>query len=95
LFEFRLFERWKFDGEEWVWVSGSNTSNQNGVYGEKGIPDSSNIPGGRYGIMSGWIMLEICGCSVGVDIPPIALLMVMQYGCKLYVLLTTIILKDL
>jgi hypothetical protein len=38
---------WKFDGEEWVWAAGTNASNQNGVYGENGIPDSNNIPGGR------------------------------------------------
>jgi hypothetical protein len=40
---------WKFDGEEWVWVSGSNSSNRYGIYGVKGVPDSNNIPGGRYG----------------------------------------------
>jgi hypothetical protein len=34
-----------FDGEEWVWMSVSNQTDQNGVYGVKGIPD--NIPGGR------------------------------------------------
>jgi hypothetical protein len=43
---------WQFDGEEWVWVSGSNEKNKKGVYGEKGIPDSKNIPGGRYQAMS-------------------------------------------
>lgn len=31
----------------WVWVSGSNLSNQLGIYGTKGIPSVSNIPGGR------------------------------------------------
>jgi hypothetical protein len=49
-----LNDLWKFESEEWVWVSGSNTTNQNGIYGEKGIPDSSNVPGGRYHSVS-WI----------------------------------------
>jgi hypothetical protein len=35
-------------------MSGSNTTNQNGVYGVMGIPDSNNIPSGRYGAVS-WI----------------------------------------
>jgi hypothetical protein len=43
-----LNDLWKFDGEEWVWISGSNTTNQYGVYGQKSIPDSNNIPGARY-----------------------------------------------
>jgi hypothetical protein len=43
---------WKFDGEGWVWMSGSNQPNQKGVYGEKGVPDSNNIPGGRSGAVS-------------------------------------------
>jgi hypothetical protein len=47
-----LNDLWKFDGEEWVWVSGSNEMNQNGIYGEKGIPNSNNIPGGRDGAVS-------------------------------------------
>jgi hypothetical protein len=29
-------------------VSGSNVLNQTGIYGEKGVPDSNNIPGGRH-----------------------------------------------
>jgi hypothetical protein len=32
-----LNDPWKFDGEEWVWVSGSNQKDQNGIYGEKGV----------------------------------------------------------
>jgi hypothetical protein len=43
---------WKFDGEGWLWMSGSNQINQNGVYGEKGIANSNNIPSGRYGALS-------------------------------------------
>ena len=37
----------------WTWISGSITNNNLGVYGEKGHPNSSNIPGGR-GFASGW-----------------------------------------
>jgi hypothetical protein len=29
-------------------MSGTNGINQNGIYGEKGIPNSNNFPGGRY-----------------------------------------------
>jgi hypothetical protein len=38
---------WQFDGQEWTWVSGNDQPNQEGVYGEKGVPDSNNVPGGR------------------------------------------------
>ncbi|UCE99839.1 MAG: hypothetical protein JSV82_01885, partial [Planctomycetota bacterium] len=42
-----LNDLWKFDGTNWTWVSGPNTTNQNGVYGTKGEPNSLNIPGAR------------------------------------------------
>ena len=38
---------WKFDGTNWAWISGSNTSQQAGVYGTKGVGASGNIPGAR------------------------------------------------
>lgn len=38
---------WKFDGNNWTWVSGSNTHNQSGTYGTKGVPDATNVPGAR------------------------------------------------
>jgi hypothetical protein len=40
---------WKFDpaSHQWTWISGSNTAGQAGVYGTKGIADSSSVPGGR------------------------------------------------
>jgi hypothetical protein len=50
----RLNDLWKFDGEGWVWVSGSKNKDQKGVYGQKGIPNSNNIPGGRSSPVS-WI----------------------------------------
>lgn len=41
---------WSFDlaTQQWTWVSGSNTTNQLGVYGTKGQADPSNVPGARY-----------------------------------------------
>jgi N-acetylneuraminic acid mutarotase len=33
--------------EEWAWMSGSNTRNQPGVYGTKGVPAAGNVPGSR------------------------------------------------
>jgi N-acetylneuraminic acid mutarotase len=38
---------WKYDGTNWTWVSGSDTTNQKGVYGTKGIPSATNVPGAR------------------------------------------------
>ncbi|MCG6535260.1 MAG: hypothetical protein L7F78_11335, partial [Syntrophales bacterium LBB04] len=49
-----LNDLWRFDGTDWIWVSGSNTINQAGVYGTEGIAASSNIPGARIGAVS-WI----------------------------------------
>jgi hypothetical protein len=43
-----LNDLWRFDGSQWVWVSGSKSRNQSGNYGEKSIPSLSNSPGGRY-----------------------------------------------
>ena len=32
----------------WIWISGSDTVNQQPVFGEKGVPNTSNVPGPRY-----------------------------------------------
>jgi alpha-tubulin suppressor-like RCC1 family protein/beta-lactam-binding protein with PASTA domain len=48
----RLNDLWKFDGDNWIWVSGSNARNQYGVYGTKGVAASDNAPGARYGSIS-------------------------------------------
>ncbi|MFX1451691.1 MAG: Kelch repeat-containing protein [Promethearchaeota archaeon] len=49
-----LNDLWKFDGMHWTWVSGTDLTNQLGIYGTKGVADSSNVPGARnYGIS--WI----------------------------------------
>src|SRR5579872_2445096 len=36
-----------FTKAEWTWVSGSNTDNQGGVYGTKGVTAPTNMPGSR------------------------------------------------
>jgi hypothetical protein len=45
-----LNDLWKYDPtiNQWTWVSGSNTVNQLGIYGTKGVAASSNTPGARY-----------------------------------------------
>ena len=45
---------WKYDGNNWTWILGSNIINQQGNYGNQGISSSSNIPGSRYSSVS-WI----------------------------------------
>jgi len=49
-----LNDLWKFDGNNWTWISGATTINQPGVYGTRGVPSPSNIPGARGGSAS-WI----------------------------------------
>ncbi|WOK08453.1 kelch repeat-containing protein [Imperialibacter roseus] len=40
---------WKYEiaTGEWTWVNGSNTKNQPGIYGTKGMAAESNVPGAR------------------------------------------------
>jgi hypothetical protein len=46
-----LGDLWKFDGENWTWMSGETLVGRNAVYGGKGIAADSNTPGNRaYGI---------------------------------------------
>ena len=49
-----LNDLWKFDGTNWTWISGSNTVNQVGIYGTKGVAAAGNVPGTREGAIS-WI----------------------------------------
>jgi len=46
---------WKYDSSknEWVWISGSDTPNQNGIYGTSGSPASGNVPSARW-FSSAW-----------------------------------------
>ncbi|MFI5390977.1 MAG: kelch repeat-containing protein, partial [Bacteriovoracales bacterium] len=45
---------WKYDPkiQLWTWMSGSNQSNQPGVYDTKGVPSSSSMPSARHSSMS-------------------------------------------
>ena len=45
---------WKYDGNNWIWISGYKTIYNLGNYGQQGISSSSNIPGARYSSVS-WI----------------------------------------
>jgi hypothetical protein len=55
-----LNDLWKYtpsatgDTGEWTWMGGSNVGNQPGLYGTQGVPDATNIPGGRDGA-GGWV----------------------------------------
>ena len=37
----------------WAWMSGDNTCNQPGIYGEKGNASTNNVPGSRSNAV-GW-----------------------------------------
>lgn len=49
-------DMWKFDPTttEWVWISGSNSYNIAGVYGNQGIAAAANLPGSRQGATT-WV----------------------------------------
>lgn len=51
-----LNDLWKFTSVngEWTWIHGSDTENQNGIYGSQGVSTSTDTPGGREGAVS-WI----------------------------------------
>ncbi len=44
-----LNDLWKYDitNNEWAWMSGDSTINEKVIYGIKGVPNSTNNPGGR------------------------------------------------
>ena len=44
--------RYRVNDSTWTWISGSDTGYQLGVYGEKGVPNSDNNPGSRYGALA-------------------------------------------
>ena len=56
IFAGRLNDLWKYNisSGQWTWVSGSNLTNQAGVYGTKGVADVANAPGARNGAV-GWV----------------------------------------
>ena len=49
-----LNDLWKFDGKNWTWVSGDNTTDHSGIYGTKGVANDTNKPGTRIDSMS-WV----------------------------------------
>ncbi len=49
-----LNDLWKFDGTNWIWVSGSNLAGQAGTYGTLGVAATTNFPGAR-GVAVSWI----------------------------------------
>ena len=51
-FTTQLNDLWKFDGSNWIWVSGSNIGNQPGTYND--ADPANNVPGGRSYVVS-WI----------------------------------------
>lgn len=50
-----LNDLWKFDVSTgmWTWMSGSNSTNQQGVFGTQNVSSSANVPGARFGAC-GW-----------------------------------------
>ncbi|MDQ5921924.1 MAG: hypothetical protein QG673_1983 [Pseudomonadota bacterium] len=51
-----LNDLWKYNirTRMWTWVNGSNLGNESGIYGTLGVPESTNVPGARYGAMA-WV----------------------------------------
>jgi N-acetylneuraminic acid mutarotase len=45
----QLNDLWRYDGTNWTWMGGSNVVNRNGIYGTKGLPSPTAVPGGRDG----------------------------------------------
>jgi hypothetical protein len=52
--EGRLNDLWRYNiaSGMWTWISGNKTVDVNGTYGEQGVPNSTNNPGGRSGSTS-------------------------------------------
>lgn len=44
-----LNDLWRYDGQLWTWVAGSDQNDQPAVYGTQGTPAAGNTPGGRDG----------------------------------------------
>jgi len=47
-----LSDVWKFANGQWTWVGGPDVAGEIGVYGTKGQPSASNIPGARESALS-------------------------------------------
>lgn len=44
-----LNDLWKYSAGQWTWMSGSNSTDQLGLYGTQGTAGTSNVPGARVG----------------------------------------------
>lgn len=51
----KMNDLWKYDPGEgtWIWMKGPSIVNQEGVYGERGVPNLYNVPGARVSA-AGW-----------------------------------------
>lgn len=52
----KFSDLWKFDGQNWTWVSGNLTANSNSI-GVKGVGTTDSVPGARYAAAA-WINSE-------------------------------------
>jgi hypothetical protein len=50
-FTTRVNDLWKYNisNNEWAWIAGPSTTNNNGAYGTQGVFTSTTVPPGRYG----------------------------------------------
>jgi len=53
--------RYNIASDEWTWISGTNFSGANGVYGIQNIPDTLNYPGARYETAAAWVTPDVSG----------------------------------
>ena len=60
-----LNDLWRYNPvtKRWTWMSGSDTSEQAGVYGTKGVAAAANVPGARMTAFPGQTAQVTCGCS--------------------------------
>ena len=49
-----LSDLWRWDGTNWTWVGGRSSPNQRSIFGTKGQPFPTNLPGARAGAVS-WV----------------------------------------
>lgn len=43
-----LNDLWKYSGGKWIWMSGSDVTGREGIYGTQGSPAPDNVPGARF-----------------------------------------------
>lgn len=45
---------WKWNGAQWMWVTGPTSINNNGNFGQQGVPTTNTNPPSRAGAV-GWV----------------------------------------